>query len=161
MVKSAKIKESLKQTKKRRQNQIARTYILKLGKLSKNKIELLERAFLEAKWLYNWAIHQEAVFSIDGNKVKKVRVKVGENFEERELSVLGSQVRQEIVERIKDSVKALSKLKKSGKKAGRLKPKKKVNSIPFKQYGVSHRIDFERKRVYLQKLGSFRVFGLR
>ena len=160
MTKSEKIRESLSRTKDIRQRQVARTYVLKLEKLSRDKRKLLERAFLEAKWLYNWTIHQEDVFSIDGNKVKKVHVKVGEDFEERELTILGSQVRQEIADRIKDSIKALSRLKENGMKVGRLKPKKRVKSIPFKQYGVSHKIDFEKKRVHLQKLGSFKVRGL-
>lgn len=160
MTKAEKIKSALKETKERRKTQIAKTFCLKLQNLSKTKEEKLLRAFLEAKWLYNWAIHQENVFEIDGSKVKKVQVRAGESFEERELTALGSQARQEIVDRIKDNMKALAKLKEKGKKVGRLKPKKKVNSIPFKQYGVSHRIDFERNRIHLQKLGSFRVLGL-
>ena len=160
MTRAEKIKETFRETKERRKTQIAKTYCLKLQNISKAKEEKLLRAFLEAKWLYNWAIKQENIFEIDGSKVRKVQVKVGESFEERELAVLGSQVRQEIVDRIKDNIKALARLKEKGKKVGRLKPKKRVSSIPFKQYGVSHRIDFERNRIHLQKLGSFRVLGL-
>ncbi len=160
MTKFEKIKETLRETKERRKFQIARTYCLKLQNISKAKEEKLLRAFLEAKWLYNWAIHQDDIFAIDGSKVKVVSVKKGEEFEERKLEILGSQVKQEIADRIKDNIKGLAKLKEKGKRAGRLKPKKKVNSIPFKQYGVSYRIDFKKNRIHLQKLGSFRVLGL-
>ncbi len=160
MKRAERIKETLKETKERRKSQIARTYSLKLQNISKTKEEKLFKAFLEVKWLYNWAINQDDIFAIDGSKVKVVSVKKGEEFEERKLEILGSQVKQEIVDRIKDNIKGLAKLKEKGKRIGRLKPKKKVNSIPFKQYGISHWIDFKKNRVHLQKLGSFRVLGL-
>jgi putative transposase len=44
---------------------------------------------------------------------------------------------------------------------GALKPKRFVNSIPLKQYGVTYSLDFARNRVRIQKLGEFRVLGLR
>jgi putative transposase len=93
--------------------------------------------------------------------VREVKVKVGEVFEERELVILGSQVKQEIADRLKDNLRALSQLKRKGHKVGGLKPKPFVNSIPLKQYGVTFTLDRDKNRVRIQKLGSFRVLGLR
>jgi len=82
-------------------------------------------------------------------------------YEQRELTVLGSQIKQEIADRLKDNLLALGKLKKNGRKVGALKCKRFVNSIPLKQYGVTYNLDFARNRVRIQKLGKFRVLGLR
>jgi putative transposase len=92
--------------------------------------------------------------------VKEVEVKVGEVFEERELVILGSQVKQEIADRLKDNLRALSQLKRKGHKVGGLKPKRFVNSIPLKQHGVTFTLDRGRNRVRIQRLGQFRVLGL-
>lgn len=161
MNKSEKIKESLRRTRERRKTQRAKTIEVKIQNLTAGKIERLERAFLEAKWLYNWATHQENLFEIDGSKIKKVQVKVGETFEEREISVLGSQIKMEIVNRLKDNIKGLARLKQKGIKAGSLKPKKHVNSLPLPQYGYTYKIDFQRNKVRVQRLGCFRVLGLK
>jgi len=50
------------------------------------------------------------------NKIDVVEVKVGKTFEERVLTVLGSQVKQEIADRLRDNLRALGKLKKNGTK---------------------------------------------
>jgi len=76
------------------------------------------------------------------NKVSAVEVKAGDSYEQRELTVLGSQIKQEIADRLKDNLLALGKLKKSGRKVGALKCKRFVNSIPLKQYGVTYNLDF-------------------
>jgi len=94
------------------------------------------------------------------NKVSAVEVKAGDSYEQRELTVLGSQIKQEIADRLKDNLLALGKLKKSGRKVGALKCKRFVNSIPLKQYGVTYNLDFAGNRVRIQKLGKFRVLGL-
>jgi len=56
MVKAEKIKQKIKQTKEKRKSQLPIVIQCKLQNLSKRKRELLERLFLEAKWLYNWFI---------------------------------------------------------------------------------------------------------
>ncbi|KUK10851.1 MAG: Putative transposase IS891/IS1136/IS1341 family [Clostridia bacterium 41_269] len=85
---------------------------------------------------------------------------MGEVFEERTLTVLGSQVKQEIADRLKDNLRALGRLKENGYKVGRLRPKRFVNSIPLKQCGVTYGLDFARNKVRIQKLGEFRVLGI-
>ncbi|MER3451823.1 MAG: hypothetical protein C4300_07275, partial [Thermus sp.] len=99
--------------------------------------------------------HQEAV-----DKVKEVPVKVGKTFETRKLHLLGSQIKQEIKDRLKDNLRSLAQLKAKSLRVGKLKFKPFVNSIPLKQYGVTYGLDLERNRVRIQRLGSFRVLGL-
>ncbi|SMB97104.1 Transposase [Thermanaeromonas toyohensis ToBE] len=160
MTKAEKIKNTIRETKERRKTLVPTVCQLKLQNLSRKKEELLKRAFLEAKWLYNWLVADLGRLDLPTNEVNEVEVKVGEVFEKRELNVLGSQVKQEIADRLKDNLRALARLKESGHRVGRLKFKKFVNSIPLKQYGVTYSLDFGRNRVRIQKLGDFRVLGL-
>lgn len=163
--KAERIRASIQKTRERRKGQQARVYQLKLQNLSKQQVANLERAFLEGKWLYKWLYNWlledlEGRLEVDAGKVKTVQVKVGEAFETRELRLLGSQIRQGIQERLKDNLRALVKLKEKGQRVGRLRFKPFINSIPLKQYRVTYGVDFERNRVRIQRLGSFRVLGL-
>ena len=160
MTKAERIKDTLRKTRERRKTQRPVVYQLKLQNLSRRVRELLKRAFLEAKWLYNWLVSDTERLNMPANKISAVEVKVGEVFEERPLTVLGSQVKQEIADRLRDNLRALGKLKENGHKVGALKPKRFVNSIPLKQYGVTYSLDLTRNRVRIQKLGEFRVLGL-
>lgn len=169
MTKAERIKSAIQETRERRANLRPAVFELKLQNLSRKKEELLSRAFLEAKWLYNWLVSDLGRLNLPANKVDAVEVKVGDGFEERRLvrfgplpqmNRLGSQIKQEIADRLKDNLRALSKLKQNGHKVGRLKPKRFVNSVPLKQYGVTYSLDFARNRARIQKLGNFRVLGL-
>lgn len=161
MTKAERIKNTLRETKERRKAQRPIVYQLKLQNLSGGKEGLLRRVFAEAKWLYNWLATDPERLNLPTNKVSAVEVKVGEVFKERALTVLGSQVKQEIADRLKGNLRALGKLKENGHKVGVLKPKRFVNSIPLKQYGITYSLDFARNRARIQKLGEFRVLGLR
>ncbi|WP_240610816.1 hypothetical protein [Ammonifex thiophilus] len=162
MTKAEQIRNTIRETGERRKALRPVVFQLKLQNLSRKKAEILERAFLEAKWLYNWLVSDLERLNVPANKVDTVEVKVGDVFEERRLVVLGSQVKQEIADRLKDNLRALAKLRENGHKVGRLKPKRFVNSIPLKQYGITYSLDFARNslKVRIQKLGSFRVLGL-
>jgi len=160
MTKAERIKKTVQETKERRKVLAPRVYQLKLQNLSGEKKELLKRAFLEAKWLYNWLVSDTERLNVPANKISVVEVKIGEVFEERTLTVLGSQVKQEIADRLKDNLRGLARLKENRHKVGALKPKRFVNSIPLKQYGVTYKLDFARNRVRIQRLGEFRVLGL-
>jgi len=159
--KAEKIKRALQETKERRKGQRPVVFQLKLQNLSREKEEDLRRAFLEAKWLYNWLVSDTQRLHLPANKVLEVEVKVKDGFENRKLLLLGSQVKQEIADRLKDNLKALARLKKKGHKVGALKYRPFVNSIPLKQYGVTFSLDLGRNKVRIQKLGAFRVLGLR
>lgn len=159
MTKAEQIKNTIQETRERRKALRPVVFRLKLQNLSRKKEEILERAFLEAKWLYNWLVSDLERLNMPANKVDTVEVKVEDVFEERRLVVLGSQIKQEIADRLRDNFRALVKLKENGHEVGRLKPKRFVNSIPLKQYGITYSLDFARNRVRIQKLGSFRVLG--
>jgi putative transposase len=159
--KAEKIKRAIQETKERRKGQRPIVFQLKLQNLSKKKEEDLRRAFLEAKWLYNWLVSDTQRLDLPANKVREVEVKVRGGFEKRELLLLGSQVKQEIADRLRDNLKALARLKKKGHKVGALRYRPFVNSIPLKQYGVTFSLDRDKNRVKIQKLGQFRVLGLR
>ncbi|ACD65863.1 MAG TPA: transposase [Sulfurihydrogenibium sp.] len=160
MTKAEKIKQTIKETKERRKNLIPVIYQLKIQNLSKVKEEKLNRVFLEAKWLYNWIVADINRINISTKEIKEVEIKVGNEFEKREIKYLGSQLKQVIQDRVKNNLKALKSLKENGHKVGRLKFKKSISSISLKQYKVSFDIDFERNKVRIQGLGWFRVLGL-
>ena len=160
MTKAEKVKQTIKETKERRKNLIPVVYQLKIQNLSKTKEEKLGRVFLEAKWLYNWIVADVSRIKISTKEIKEVDVKIGDEFEKREIKYLGSQLKQAIQERVKNNLKSLKALKENGHKIGRLKFKKSISSINLKQYKVSFDIDFKRNKVRIQGLGWFRVLGL-
>lgn len=102
-------------------------------KLKNDSPEYFNRLFLEAKWYCNHILSQESVFAFD-TKVKIVDVLkagIGSEPESRSIRNLSSQMRQELKKRICNSIKALSKIKSTGKRVGGLKYHKEVNSIPM------------------------------
>jgi putative transposase len=115
---------------------------------------------LEAKWLYNWIVADVSRIKISTREIKEVDVKVGDEFEKREIKYLGSQLKQAIQDRVKNNLKSLKALKENGHKVGKLKFKKSISSINLKQYKVSFDIDFKRNKARIQGLGWFRVLGL-
>jgi putative transposase len=160
MTKVEKIKQTIKETKERRKNLVPVIYQLKIQNLSKTKEEKLGRVFLEAKWLYNWIVADISRIKISTKEIKEVEIKVGDEFEKREIKYLGSQLKQAIQDRVKNNLKSLKALKENGHKVGKLKFKKSISSINLKQYKVSFNIDFKRNKVRIQGLGWFRILGL-
>ena len=162
MTKANKIKQSLKLTKEKRMLQTPKVFQLKLQNLSKSDIKTLERLFLEAKWFYNYLIADlNNRLNKQSEKLKEVKVKTPNGFEKRELKLLGSQVKQGIIERIKNSLKTLKKLKEQGYKVRKLQFKSDFKSIPLKQFGITYKIDLKRNRIKVQGVKKwFRVLGL-
>ncbi len=162
MTKADKIKQSIKLTKEKRKLQTPKVFQLKLQTLSKSDIKTLERLFLEAKWFYNYLIADiDSRLNKKSEKLKVVEIKTPNSFEKRELNLLGSQVKQGIIERIKTSLKALKKLKEQGYKVGKLQFKSDFKSIPLKQFRITYKIDFKRNRIKVQGIRKwFRVLGL-
>ena len=162
MGKNKRIKQSLDKTKERRKTQTPAVYQLKLQNLKEKDSELLDRLFLEAKWLRNYIISDiENRLTPNTYKLKEVEVEVKDKFEKREIAHLGSQIKQSVIERVKDDLNALHKSKEKGNKVGRLKFKSEVNSIPLKQYGITYTIDFKCNKVRIQNVKKrFRALGL-
>ena len=83
-----------------RRNSQARTFELKLdrSKISRKRLDLLLRLFLEAKWCTNYFIANGiANLSHRDYKLKTVLVKVGDDFQEREICALSSQMKQALI----------------------------------------------------------------
>ena len=163
MDKNAGISKTLAQTRIRRKDQVCRTYELKVDKshLSVEMRSQLKRLFLEAKWLYNHLLAQgkldrDKLWNAD-YKAQAVKVKVKNAFEKRGLRVLSSQMRQEMIGRVKDNIVGLSHLKKNGRKVGALKFTSRVRSIPLNQHGITYWINGN--RIHIQRLGDIRVRG--
>lgn len=138
LTKNSRISESMKVTRERRRNQVCKTIDLKIqaNKLSATQREALIRLFLEAKWIRNDAL----AHGIDDYKLgSTVQVKVGDKIETRELTAIGSQMKQSVITQLKNDRKTLAARKKKGYKVGSLKFAREVNSVDLKQYGSTHK----------------------
>lgn len=160
ITKNENIKNSLKATKEKRKYQTPTIYQLKIikNKLSKNRKYKLNRVFLEGKWLYNSILASPDIYSYDW-KTKIVKCKTPKGLEDRNLDLISSQIKQEIVKKTTNSVKALSIKKKKGYKVGRLKYKSEINSIPLKQFNNTYKIK-NHNTIKIQGLGEYKVKGL-
>lgn len=130
-----------------------KTYELKLNtRKSKYFCDL----FREAKWLTNDAIGAENIFNYD-TKASKVSVKLKDSTEVRELKSLSAQMKQSIVYRLRDGIKALAQKKKKGVRIGRLKFKREINSIPLSNQVFrikENKIKFQKNKQW------FRIHGV-
>ena len=154
-----KIRENGKATKERRSQMDCRVFSVKVqeNKLSKAKLEKLYRCFLEAKWLYNAVLSSVGDFPRNG--IKTVQVKVKDSFEEREIKFLSAQMKQDVVDDVKQNIFNLSKAKKAGHKVGRLQHKHECNEINLKQFGKTYKIKSCNK-ISVQNIGVLTVSGL-
>jgi transposase len=159
--KNEQIKSSIKATREKRKRQLCRVFRLKVdkSKLSKQAFHHLKQLFLQAKWFSNAILASEDVFAFD-SKVKTVPVKVGQQIEQRNLTVLSSQMKQALLKQIQRDIQNLAKKRAKGYKVGRLKFKKCVQTIPLKQYNNTYTIH-RRNQVKIQGLGRrIKVRGL-
>ncbi len=160
VAKNEKIKQAMHATRERHKNMTCRVFELKLNsrKMSKTQKEQLTTYFREAKWRRNNIV---ADFAKASRNAKSATVKVGDAFEERPFTILGSQVIQDIYDNIKAEMKGLHTKKEKGEKVGKLKFKSVCNCIPLRQYNTTYRIDFVRRLVRIQNIRkSFTVYGL-
>ena len=128
------------------------------SRMSKAQKQAVSALFREAKWFRNayLADMQNVTW-----KDKSVSVKTGDGFEMRDITVLGSQIRQSIINEVKESLKSLSSLKKKGYKVGALRYRSVCNSVELSQYRVTYDIDRERSTIHVQNIKKrFKVRGL-
>lgn len=126
--------------------------------LSQPTTNYLERLFREAKWFYNYCLSQTDINDAD-TTLKTIQVKIGDDFEDRELTTLRSHFKQGIKTRLFGSLASLAALKKNGHKVGRLKYKKEVNSIPLKEHNNTYYVRGNKVRLQGMKRWM-RVNGL-
>lgn len=162
------ISNTLKKTRLRRSFLVCKTFELKfdMSHISNKKLETLNLLFTEAKWLYNHilALSKTENFNIFkfNPLIKKVdTLDFERNKVERDLTVIGSQIKQAVFNRLLDSIKGLSELKKKGHKVGKLKFKSYLKSVPLKQFEVTYRFNPENKnQVKIQNIkGYLRING--
>ena len=161
--KNKRIAQTRKENKKRRKNMdvLVRTVKIQRNKLSSSQREKLDRLFLEGKWLYNTALAHnqfDEKFRKSLNYTAEIKLPNG-NIETRNLEVLGGQLQQGILSRMRHNLKGLTALKKKGRKVGGLKFISKMNSIPLVQFGNTHKI--RESKVKIANIpGWIRVKGL-
>lgn len=159
------IADSIKKTRARRSIQICKSRELKIqgNKLNSTQAEHLRLLFIEAKWFYNYILSDSSNRTRASVKLKSVPVKLpsGE-YENREIKYLTSQMKQSIIDNMNISIKSLAKLRDSGTQhVGKLRFKSEISTIELIQYGITYRLDFARKLVYVQGLKKgIRVKGL-
>ncbi len=156
--KNRKIRENGKATRERRSNMDCCVISVKVqeNRLSKAKLEKIKCFFLEGKWLYNAVMASETLTLED---TSFVQIKVNDCFETREIKNLSAQMKQSIVDSVKQNIFNLSRAKKKGVAVGRLKFKKECNEINLKQFGQTYAIKGKNK-IRVQNIGIFIVNGL-
>ena len=159
LAKNQKIKETGKATRERRKDMLCRVFEVKadLSRMSKSQRNDVNTLFREAKWFRNAYLADNGL----SDKSRSVKVKVKDVFEERELTLLGSQIKQSIISEVKDSIRGLAMLKEKGHKVGALKFKSVCNCVNLKQFHVTYDIDKDRSRIRVQGIHKpFKVCGL-
>lgn len=167
MSKNEQIRQTLAETRARRENQLCRVFKLKIDEssLKPAQLEAIRMQFVEAKWLVNEIIHWSSLS--DDNKIweYELRDDVVHLDKERNKIIskfcyLGAQQRQQVLRDLVSNVKTLSSLKKNGYRVGKLGFRSEVRSIGFKQYGISHKIVSKRKFKIAKIPEPVRVHGI-
>ena len=161
LAKNARIGASRRVTASKRKHQVCKTYDFKVvsSHVSRKQADALRAVFREAKWLRNDCL----AHGIDGyvaGKTVSVHLPDGSS-EERELTHLGSQIRQSVIEQVKSDRRGLAAKRKRGHRVGRLKFTRRVSCVHLKQFGTTYRFTNDRHtRVRIQKIpGTLRVIG--
>ena len=164
------IGNTLRLTRQRRESLACKTFELKfdMSHMSKQHLNNLNQLFTEAKQLYNHILSLNEVEDFNIFKfnplIKMVNTLDHEkNVIEKELTIIGSQIKQSVHNRMLDSIKALSESKKKGNPIGKLKFKSRLNSIPLKQFEVTYKIHpIKKNYVKLQNIkGYLKVNGMK
>ena len=128
-------------TRMKRAKQICKTFRFKIDydNLNKQQKEYIKMLFVEAKWIYNYLISQDDIYSFNYKDLNQVTHKdKNKNDIVSDIQYVRSSVKQELITQIVNQIKGLSKLKKKGHKVGKLKFKSEFNSIKLKQYNITH-----------------------
>ena len=165
--KNRRIAEKGKATRQRRKHMIPKTYHLKIAKSSNTtRVKKLRNDFYATKWIYNDIIAFLETHDLDeyDDKKKTVNVRLGKNsdeYETRDITHVSSRIKQSLVARTKTNLKSLSTRKKNGGRTGKLDFIKETPSIPLSQHGIDFKIDTINRRIFIAKVGWFRVHGMK
>ena len=104
-----------RQTRMKRAKQICKTFKFKidLDNLNLNQKETLKMMFVEAKWIYNYLLSQEDIYSFDYRNINSITHKdKNKNDIPVNITYIKSSVKQELISQIINQIKVLSALKK-------------------------------------------------
>lgn len=150
-------------TRMKRTKQKCVTFKFKIdySNCNKQQKEYIKMLFVEAKWIYNYLISQDDIFSFDYKNLNQVIHKdKNRNDIISDIQYVRSSVKQELITQIVNQIKGLSKLKKKGHKVGKLRFKSEFNSIKLKQYNVTHSLRGNKFKIQGIK-DPIRVLGLK
>jgi len=167
--KNRQIKETRKATAVRRQSQFPLTFALKVRNekrnIKNNVFSELQLLFAEAKWVRNSLISQLN----SGRKISELSYKdfktvvhydKDRNEIVSEVKQLRTSMRDEVIIEVRNNIRALSALKKTGKAIGKLKFESDHKRIHLRQYRVTHEITGQNS-IRIQGLShEVRVAGL-
>ena len=144
LAKNTRISEKSKETRQKRKSQICRVYRVKIDFSHLNQAQRvrLKMLFVEAKWLYNDILTFSHGHDINEYDTKTLIVQGLDKDRQpvtHELQYLGSQMRQSVIQGIKDSMKALAVLREHNCNIGSLRYKSDYVSINLKQHRVTYR----------------------
>ena len=134
LAKNMRIREHGKLTRQKRKSQICRVYRVKIdiSHLTKQQILHLKMIFVEAKWLYNNVLTFLTDHDITEYDSKTLTVqgldKDGQPVT-HELRYISSQMRQSVIQGLKDNMNSLVSLREHNRKTGRLRYKSDYGSI--------------------------------
>jgi transposase len=125
------IKQTLQETKTRRQSQkcIVRTVKIDESQLNKKEKEQLAMFFVEAKWLYNNILASEDIFHYDYKNTVVTVLNKDRQPEQRQLKFLTATIQYQLMKSVRQNITNLSRSKKKGNKVGRLKFESEHNCI--------------------------------
>ena len=150
-------------TRMKRMTQQCKTFRFKIDydNLNLRQKECLKMMFVESKWIYNYLLSQEDIYSFDYKNLTKV-IHKDKNRQDIETAIqyVGSSIKQELISQIVNQIKGLAKLKKKGHQVGKLRYKSEFNSIRLKQYDVTHSLRGNKFKIQGIK-DPIRVLGLR
>ena len=154
LAKNMRIREHGKLTRQKRKSQICRVYRVKIdiSHLTKQQILHLKMLFVEAKWLYNNVLTFLTDHDITEYDSKTLTVqgldKDGQPVT-HELRYISSQMRQSVIQGLKDNMNSLVSLREHNRKTGRLRYKSDYGSIDLQQYRITYRF-YDEEHVGIQ-----------
>ena len=159
MTKNEQIKQTLLETRERRQNQNLKVYELKVNchNTSKDNFRKLNFMFTQTKWIQNDMIASDDIFKYEYKEHRIVKnFDKDHNLVERKLDIQTG-IHQTIVAKVKQDILNLSKAKKVGRKIGKLKFRRNCNSIPLRT-GMVKIVDS--KTISIPMFRKLKVYGL-
>ena len=159
MTKNERIRQTLIETQKRRQNQILKVYEVKVDchHISKEDFKKLNHLFVETKWIQNDVIASNDIFKYDYKQHRKIiNFDRDKNEVERNITIQTG-VHQAIVKQIQQDIYNLSKSKKKGRKVGRLKFRRNCSNIPLKTGMLKIKSS---KQISIPSFRKLNVYGL-